>query len=102
LAASRIAGVDTSSTTLSYLFWELSRRSDILKRLQHELDLAMIEECAIPDITILQSLPYLNAFLKEGYTIPELLTISLLTTSISRPSTIWRRPEPSGARGSCE
>lgn len=62
----RIAGVDTSSTMLSYLFWELTRRSDIMVKLQAELDEAMADAKSIPDISVLNELPYLNAFLKEG------------------------------------
>ncbi len=34
----RIAGSDTTSTTLSYVCWELSRRPDVMLRLQAELD----------------------------------------------------------------
>lgn len=62
----RIAGVDTSSTTLSYLLWELSRRVDIAQRLQAELDEAMPDRAVIPDAVALTKLPYLNAFIKEG------------------------------------
>jgi len=62
----RIAGVDTSSTSLSYFLWELSRRSDIMRKLQAELDDTMPDTQTIPDITVLQRLPYLNAFIKEG------------------------------------
>ncbi|KAK7676146.1 hypothetical protein QCA50_020897 [Cerrena zonata] len=61
-----IAGVDTSSTLLSYLFWELSRRSDIMIKLQAELDEVMTDSKIIPDISVLNELPFLNAFLKEG------------------------------------
>ncbi|KAF9443296.1 cytochrome P450 [Macrolepiota fuliginosa MF-IS2] len=61
-----IAGSDTSSTSLSYFFWELSRRPDILKKLQIEIDEVMPDSRAIPDISVLQELPYLNAFIKEG------------------------------------
>ncbi|KAF5369696.1 hypothetical protein D9615_010147 [Tricholomella constricta] len=61
-----IAGSDTTSTSLSYFFWELSRRADIMKKLQAELDEAMPDAGVIPDLSVLQDLPYLNAFLKEG------------------------------------
>ncbi|KAL1746232.1 cytochrome P450 [Schizophyllum fasciatum] len=61
-----IAGSDTTSTTLSYFFWELSRRSDMMQKLRAELEDAMPDSMAIPDISVLQSLPYLNAFIKEG------------------------------------
>jgi len=37
-----------------------------MKKLQAELDEAMADPRAIPDISSLQRLPYLNAFIKEG------------------------------------
>ncbi|KAG6888517.1 hypothetical protein C0995_007760 [Termitomyces sp. Mi166 len=61
-----IAGSDTTSNTLSYFFWELSRRADIMKKLQAEVDEAMPDAAIIPDISVLQELPYLSAFIKEG------------------------------------
>lgn len=68
----RIAGSDTTSITLSYLFWELSRRADVMKKIQSELDEALGETGAIPDIAVLQNLPYLSAFIKEGKMLPRL------------------------------
>lgn len=62
----RVAGVDTSSTSLSYFCWELTRRKDVLRNLQTELDEHMPDRRVIPDFTTLCKLPYLNAFLKEG------------------------------------
>ncbi|TFK33197.1 cytochrome P450 11B1 [Crucibulum laeve] len=61
-----IAASDTTSASLSYFFWELSRRPDIMQKLQAELDDAMPDAKTLPDIAELQSLPYLNAFIKEG------------------------------------
>ena len=61
-----VAGCDTSSTTLSYLCWELSRRTDIAQKLQAELDSVMSDAKTIPDLSVLQNLPYLTAFIKEG------------------------------------
>ncbi|KAF9254261.1 cytochrome P450 [Marasmius fiardii PR-910] len=61
-----IAGSDTTSISLSYFLWELTRRPDITKKLQAELDEAMHDSKVIPDISVLQELPYLNAFIKEG------------------------------------
>ncbi|KAH9077004.1 cytochrome P450 [Lactarius deliciosus] len=61
-----VGGCDTSSTTLSYLCWELSRRADVAKKLRAELDTVMPNRKAFPDITTLQNLPYLSAFIKEG------------------------------------
>jgi Cytochrome P450 len=37
-----------------------------MKRLQTEIDDAMPDSQTIPDIMVLQRLPYLNAFIKEG------------------------------------
>lgn len=62
----RIAGADTTSVSLSYFFWELTRRADIMAKLRQELDVAMLDGNSIPDITTLNKLPYLNAFVKEG------------------------------------
>ncbi|KIK50956.1 hypothetical protein GYMLUDRAFT_78374 [Collybiopsis luxurians FD-317 M1] len=61
-----IAGSNTSSILLSYFLWELSRRPDIAVKLQAELDEAMPNAHVIPDISVLSSLPYLNAFIKDG------------------------------------
>ncbi|KAI0677667.1 cytochrome P450 [Trametes maxima] len=61
-----VAGSDTSSTTLCYLFWELTRRKDIMRNLQAELDEHMHDRKSIPDFATLCKLPYLNAFIKEG------------------------------------
>jgi cytochrome P450 len=63
---SRIAGSDTTSIALTFCFWELSQRTDILKKLQAELDEVMIDPRVIPNISVLQKLPYMNAFIKEG------------------------------------
>ena len=54
------------STLMSYLLWELSRRADIMRRLQAEIDEAMPDRRVLPDASILAELPYLNAFIKEG------------------------------------
>ena len=60
-----IAGVDTTSTSLSFTLWELSRRPDIVRKLHAELDGAMPDRKTIPDITVLEKLPYFNAVIKE-------------------------------------
>ena len=51
---------------MAYMFWELSRRPDIMKKLQAEMDEAMADAKVVPDISVLQELPYLSAFMKEG------------------------------------
>ena len=62
----RVAGVDTTSITLAYALWEVSRRPDIQQHLYTELDQAMPNSRAIPDISTLYKLPYLTAIVKEG------------------------------------
>ena len=57
----RMAGTDTTSTMITYLFWEPSRHLDMMKKLQAELDEAMSDSRVI-----LHQLPYLNTFMKEG------------------------------------
>jgi hypothetical protein len=63
---SRVAGTDTTSISLSYFLWELTRRQDILRKLRDEIDAVMPDPGAIPDIKILNGMEYLNAFIKEG------------------------------------
>ena len=62
----RVAGSDTSSTTITYILWEISKRPDVVKKLQVELDEVMPDSRAIPDISVLQDLPYLSGVVKEG------------------------------------
>ncbi|KAF9059947.1 cytochrome P450 [Rhodocollybia butyracea] len=56
-----IAGSDTTSISVSYSLWEMSRRPDITAKLQAELDEAMPNAHIIPNISVLQSL------VKEGF-----------------------------------
>jgi hypothetical protein len=37
-----------------------------MKKLQAELDDAMTDSGTVPSLSVLQELPYLNAFIKEG------------------------------------
>ncbi|KAI0322074.1 cytochrome P450 [Amylostereum chailletii] len=75
-----IAGTDTTSTSLAYLFWELSRRPDVGRQLRAELDAAMFDGRRIPDIAALQDLPYLNAVIKESasFIFPSLLPVRFI------------------------
>ena len=61
-----MAGTDTTSISITFFLWELTRRPDIVKKLRAELDDAMPDPKVLPDIAALNELPYLNAFLKEG------------------------------------
>ncbi|KAG8865168.1 hypothetical protein FRB96_000057 [Tulasnella sp. 330] len=67
--AHTIAGVETSSTTLTYMMYNLARYPAILAQLREEIDPLMHGEEGrhqIPDILVLNNLPYLNAFYKES------------------------------------
>nr|GAT55566.1 predicted protein [Mycena chlorophos] len=61
-----VAGTDTTSISLSFFLWELTRRRDILHKLRSEIDAVMLDAKTIPDIKILNGMDYLNAFIKEG------------------------------------
>ncbi|KAF7322331.1 Cytochrome P450 [Mycena chlorophos] len=61
-----IAGTETSSNLLSYFFWFLAWNPEVMKKLQAEVDAAMPNKREIPELSVLQTLPYLNAFIYEG------------------------------------
>lgn len=61
-----MAGTDTTSISMTFFLWELSRRPDIVMKLRAELDDVMPDPKVLPDIGALTELPYLNAFLREG------------------------------------
>ncbi|KIY47760.1 cytochrome P450 [Fistulina hepatica ATCC 64428] len=61
-----VAGVDTTANMLSYICWELSRRPDVAENLRSEIDTAMPDLNVVPDYSVLQVLPYLDAFIKES------------------------------------
>ena len=54
----------------------------MLAKLQHEIDEVMPDSRVIPDLSLLQELPYLNAFLKEGLILECILFINWLTKGI--------------------
>lgn len=89
-----VAGVDTTSTTLAYLFWELSRRSDVMNKLQAEIDEAMPDNRSIPDIGTLYKLPYLTGFIKEGDSLSSKNPPSPLTRFFfDRSQDLWSGPK---------
>jgi len=55
---------------MTYFLWELTRRPDIVKKLRTELDEAMPDPKVLSEIAVLNELPYLNAFMKEGLLAP--------------------------------
>ncbi|TRM67586.1 cytochrome P450 [Schizophyllum amplum] len=95
-----IAGTDTTAITLSYLCWELARHPDIAMKLQVELDCVMDDPAIVPDIAVLQALPYLNAFVKEGLRLygagPSLLERVVRETPSGQPFSIAGYDLPAG------
>ena len=83
---------------MAYIFWEVSRRPDIQLRLHAELDQAMPNSRAIPDISTLYKLPFLTAVVKEGFP-PLPCSYKLNLTKFGSISSLRRCPQPSGARG---
>lgn len=80
-----VAGVETSSTTLSYMLYVLALHPNVLARLRKEIDPLMTageggRDDIIPDITVLNKLEYLNAFMKEGECNPLRLHLTLQGT----------------------
>ncbi|XP_041504190.1 cytochrome P450 3A13-like [Microtus oregoni] len=60
-----IAGYETTSTTLSFIMYLLSTHSDVQKKLQHEIDLA-IPEKAPATYEVLQEMEYLDMVVSEA------------------------------------
>ncbi|KZP04213.1 cytochrome P450 [Athelia psychrophila] len=81
----RLAGTDTTLSPFCTSSGEMSHRPDIIAKLQVDLYAAMPDPNTIPNITVLQKLPYFNAITKE-----ELL--------ISWSPSAWCSPQPLGAR----
>ncbi|KAJ7237390.1 cytochrome P450 [Mycena rebaudengoi] len=77
IIAHLLAGSEPMSATLAYFLWEISHNPEALHKLRVEIDAIMPDPGVIPDLTVLQELPYLTAFIQEGlrvYTvIPSLL-----------------------------
>ncbi|KZT37327.1 cytochrome P450 [Sistotremastrum suecicum HHB10207 ss-3] len=110
-----IAGSETTSTTMSYATFELSRRPDVVFRLRQEIDSAIPDLRTMGDLTMLQNLPYLNAVIKEvlrlypaipgpllrsvpahvpdftiaGYHIPPGTTLATQCTTLHRQKEVW-------------
>lgn len=60
--------METSSTTLTYMCYNLARWPKIMAKLREEIDPLMVGSDGrrhIPDISVVNKLPYLNAFYME-------------------------------------
>ncbi|KIX06969.1 uncharacterized protein Z518_04945 [Rhinocladiella mackenziei CBS 650.93] len=108
------AGTDTTSTTLTFLFWELSRHQTWQKRLREEL---MTHTGNSPTFQEVQDLPVLEAVINEalrlhpaapaslpretpaggrelnGYFIPEQTIVSMQCYTTQRDPTVYADPE---------
>ena len=60
------AGGETTAQTLARTFYHLLDSPLVLKKLREELNQALPDPKAMPTLTTLQSLPYLNAVVEEG------------------------------------
>ncbi|KAK2163913.1 hypothetical protein LSH36_72g04020 [Paralvinella palmiformis] len=58
------AAVDTTSNTMQWVIYELSRRSDIQSTLRDEV-LSVVSRGTAPNAEQVQKMPYLKAFIKE-------------------------------------
>ncbi|KAG8958033.1 hypothetical protein FRC03_009533 [Tulasnella sp. 419] len=116
-----IAGVDTSSNVMSYALYLFGNRPDIVTKLRAELDPIMSKDedgirRHLPDISVLNKLPYLNAFVKEllriygagpsllervvpqdfsiqGHAIPAGSIVATQAWSVHRDASIYPKPE---------
>lgn len=73
------------------MLWELSRRRDIMQRLQAEIDEIMHDCRAVPDASVLNRAPYLNAFVKEGNSISRLIGQFLMSLQHSASTALLHR-----------
>ncbi|KAG9009668.1 hypothetical protein FRB94_011673 [Tulasnella sp. JGI-2019a] len=104
-AGHTIAGVDTTSTVLSYMCYTLTTRPDVLAKLRAETDPLMPHDNEggnrrVPDISVLNKLPYLTAFVKESLRVygagPSLLE-RVVPNKLDGPCVIKGYEIPSGS-----
>lgn len=64
-----LGGVETSSTTLTYVCWILVCHPEIMAKLREEVDPLMVGPEGrrhLPDISVVNKLPFVNAFFMES------------------------------------
>ncbi|OKL62073.1 hypothetical protein UA08_02953 [Talaromyces atroroseus] len=61
-----IAGSDTTSNSLSSIVYYVSKASQVMKKLQEELDAAIPDDVLVPTHDMVRNLPYLNSVIKEA------------------------------------
>ncbi|KAJ7264599.1 cytochrome P450 [Mycena rebaudengoi] len=66
IIAHLLAGSEPTSAALAYFLWEISHNPEALDKRRVEIDAIMPDPVVIPDLTVLQELPYLTAFIQEG------------------------------------
>lgn len=60
------AGTDTTANTLATITYHLLANPEILKKLKDELTTAIPDVELMPEISLVESLPYLTAIIQEG------------------------------------
>lgn len=78
------AGADTTSTTLMIIHFFLLDNPDILGKLRKELEDAMPEKFAPPELSTLEKLPYLVCDIVCGIDMGILLTVAILDCHYQR------------------
>lgn len=80
------AGTDTTSTTLTYLFWELSRHPSYQQQIREELQLMNAgDSSGVPAYNDIQALPILDSVINEA-----------LRLHPAAPASLPRETPPSG------
>ena len=103
-----IAGMDTSGYTLAFLFWELSRQSDLQDLLREELltlspKLNLENKSALPSARSVDALPILHAVVMETLRRHAAISGPQPRLTPSTPTSLVRSPPlPGGVRVSAQ
>lgn len=110
-----IAGHDTTATSLAWLIHELAKSPQIQEKIREEAELVLGKMEKAPSLADLESLPYLDAVLKEnlrmhppihnlftrgaaedtslgGYAVPAGTPVSIAISAVNRHPVSWESP----------